>query len=944
MAVHFDPKYDEPGKWVQHKREADEPWDWERIRSLNGKSEDKVIEELQRRHEDDDWPSMDLNDWYEFIKAKMDAEKEQLPISLGHDGALYDPSQDNNLKIPENPRSSWQLYKNKLTWNEASVNELEKATHGILRRLNNDTRETGPVKGLVLGYVQSGKTANMEALMAMAADHGWNMFIILSGTIENLRLQTLRRMHRDLNNEGNLSWYGLEHLSKNSPVSQRPQDLHFGDNAQSRYFTVCLKNKSRLQNLLDWIHADKNAHDLMRILIIDDEADQASISNTAVEYGREENERKGINKLIVDLVQDQHYKGPKKRKGHAKAINYVMYTATPYANFLNESTPESLYPSDFIWTLKASPEYIGAKKIFGYAKSEEASDGLDIKRFVDQEDLKVIADLYDNKSDRLPASLEDALHWFICCVAVMRLWDYKKPISMLIHTSQKQSAHSEVANAVDKWLKEQFSDIETLLEDCRIIYEQETERITKEQWLEQFEDYGVPADNVRDYPSFSELRELIEEIAIGGVSPIKLSDEGDLQYHQGLHLVIDNCSKNGITADNEHIRLAYPEETTDPYPSPAPAFVIIGGSTLSRGLTIEGLVSTFFLRSSCQADSLMQMGRWFGFRRGYELLPRLWMTDDTINKFRFLTELEEDLRGDLRKYMLDISPRDYGPHVKNSPKVSWLRVTSRKHMTNAQEADMDYTGAKPQTSIFDNNEAVQKENVRITEEFLNSLEGKWELSYDKSSVFMRNVALQTIMDNFLIDKFSFSNRSRVFNEMESFCAWIKEVSDEQQLSDWTVIVAGKGLVTEGASLEKTWKAGPYNVGIVNRSRRKHDGDMDDTIDIGVLRSIKDLVADVPGETVKSVLNGQNLTTQKQVDDIRKRAELDNTPLLVLYRIDKKSTVQNASERSSRVPLDLNTDLIGVQVCVPGIQKGRSFSKTLTVTLPEKSEEEKEEEL
>ena len=117
---------------------------------------------------------MDLNDWYEFIKAKMDAEKEQLPISLGHDGALYDPSQDNNLKIPENPRSSWQLYKNKLTWNEASVNELERATHGILRRLNNDTRETGPVKGLVLGYVQSGKTANLEALMAMAADHGWN--------------------------------------------------------------------------------------------------------------------------------------------------------------------------------------------------------------------------------------------------------------------------------------------------------------------------------------------------------------------------------------------------------------------------------------------------------------------------------------------------------------------------------------------------------------------------------------------------------------------------------------------------------------------------------------------------------------------------------------------------------------------------------------------------
>lgn len=943
MANFFDPRYDRPGEWVQRKREADDPWDWERIKSLNGKAEDKLLDELERRADDDDWPLMDLEAWYGFVESKMEAEKDQLPISLGHDGALYDPNQDNNLKVPENPRSSWQLYKKKLTWNSASIDELERATHGILRRLNNDTRETGPVKGLVLGYVQSGKTANMEALMAMAADHGWNFFIILSGTIENLRLQTLRRMHKDLNNEGNLSWYSLEHLSLGSRVSERPQDLHFEPNAQSRYFTVCLKNKSRLQNLIEWIHWDKNAHDNMRILIIDDEADQASISNNAVEYGKEEKERKGINKLIVDLVQDQHYKGPKKKRGRAKAINYVMYTATPYANFLNESTPESLYPSDFIWTLKASPEYIGAKKMFGSAEGEEVSDGLDIKRNVGQDDLETIARIYDNETDELPSSLEDALHWFICCVAVMRFWGYKKPISMLIHTSQKQIAHAEVADAVGKWLREQFSDEQSLLEACKAVYEFEISAETKDLWLEQFEDYGVPADQVKDYPVFEDLIPFITETVEGGISPIKMSEEGELQYHKGLHLVIDNCSKNGITSDNEHIRLAYPEDSADPYPSPAPAFVVIGGSTLSRGLTIEGLVSTFFLRSSCQADSLMQMGRWFGFRRGYELLPRLWMTEDTVNKFKFLTQLEEELREDLRKYMFDISPREYGPHVKNSPKVSWLRVTSKKHMTNAQEADMDYTGAKPQTSIFDNNEAVQAENVRITEEFLNRLTGKWELSDDNSSIYMKNVSLQTIMDDFLIDKFSFSNRSRVFNEMETFCEWIKEVSEEQQLSKWTVIVAGKGRTAKTASAEKSWKVGPYYVGIVNRSRRKPSGDMDDSIDIGVLRSIKDLVADIPGEYVKEVLGNKGFTRQEQVDTIRKVAKMDDIPLLIIYRIDGKSTVKHGDD-SKREALNLNTDIIGIQVCVPGVQHNRSFSKTLTVVLPEKTDEEKEEEL
>ena len=143
--------------------------------------------------------------------------------------------------------------------------------------------------------------------MAMAADHGWNMFIVLSGTIENLRLQTLNRMQKDLNKEGNLIWIGVEHPSKRSQYGERAQDFHFEPTAQSRYFTVCLKNASRLKKLIDWIHADKASHDQMKILVIDDEADQASISNTAVEYKKEQKERKGINKLIVHLVEDTHY-------------------------------------------------------------------------------------------------------------------------------------------------------------------------------------------------------------------------------------------------------------------------------------------------------------------------------------------------------------------------------------------------------------------------------------------------------------------------------------------------------------------------------------------------------------------------------------------------------------------------------------------------------------
>lgn len=127
-----------------------------------------------------------------------------------------------------------------------------------------------------------------------------------------------------------------------------------------------------------------------------------------------------------------------------------------------------------------------------------------------------------------------------------------------------------------------------------------------------------------------------------------------------------------------YVRLAYPDTGMKPYPSPAPAFIIVGGSTLSRGLTIEGLISTYFLRSSCQADSLMQMGRWFGYRRNYELIPRILMTQDTVNKFRFLAALENELREDLEKYMIaGANPSDYGPRVKNTPRSTWLSITGK---------------------------------------------------------------------------------------------------------------------------------------------------------------------------------------------------------------------------------------------------------------------------
>ena len=226
MSKFDSPKYDEIKRWIEKRRSQN--MSWENIR-LGTKSDISGLRSfLNSRVAEDDWPVISIDEWFELVDEHKEYEEKQVNIKFrGNEGALYDPHQDNGLTVPENERSSWQLYKNSLDWNRDSIKELEDASIGILRRLSKDTKQTGPIKGLVIGHVQSGKTANMEALMAMAADHGWNMFIVLSGTIENLRLQTLQRMVKDLSRDGYINWVGIEHPSKKSPYGQKTKDLNF---------------------------------------------------------------------------------------------------------------------------------------------------------------------------------------------------------------------------------------------------------------------------------------------------------------------------------------------------------------------------------------------------------------------------------------------------------------------------------------------------------------------------------------------------------------------------------------------------------------------------------------------------------------------------------------------------------------------------------------------
>lgn len=920
--------YDKPRKWITDSREHG--ISWEEIEYGRKHDYAGLQSFLELQTDINFWPEMSISDWQQLVQSQKNAEDRIKVVEL-LDGIahIHDEHQDNAITIPEDDMSSWQLYRKKLLANgfkEDTVDEIERTTHKILKRLNGDTTNSEPVKGLVIGNVQSGKTANMAALMAMAADWGWNMFIVLSGTIENLRVQTQNRLFNDLNQQGALWWRPLQHLSKTVDISQKAQSLHFDSGSKERYFTVCLKNSTRLKKLIQWAQADKNKQRQMKILVIDDEADQAGINTCRID--QEEVSR--INRLIRALVNGKNENG-EDTDSHYLAMNYIGYTATPYANILNEAGKESLYPRNFITTLAVSKEYFGPQQIFGYSGDSVSFDGMDIVRVIGTDELGELKSIHDGNTNTAPESLLDAVCWFMCGVACMRIWNYKKPISMLIHTSQKTAHHSAVARVVSDWITG-TPDKEIIRRAERIWYE-ETSRFTFEAFREQYPTYDRPDDSINRYPDFSDIEEQLTILLGDGISHIELDAEGDLTYHKGIHLCIDNCMNNGITQDGMHVRLAYPEAAN--MPSPAPAFIVIGGATLSRGLTIEGLISTFFLRSVGQADTLMQMGRWFGYRKKYELLPRLWVTDKTRQQFIFLAALDQELRDEIQH--MDItgrSPADYGPKVKNSPKVSFIRITAKNRMQSATESTMDYSGASNQTYLFYNDTSILRKNIQFTEDFIKGLGDEWhpDRAYDyfPNNAVWKNISFAYIRN--YIEQFIFCDRLKVFNDTKPLMDWIEKVTSEGKLGNWNVIVAGKKNTTNG-----TWSLPDGKViNKINRSRKISPNETDDNlIDIGVLRDPTDLLADVDISSI------QNATVRKDITDFiesgaakgaagwRDKSGLDTTPQLLIYRVDKNS---EAKSRSTRHNLEAKEDLIGISIYIPGGRIGTSYASSIAIKM------------
>lgn len=540
------------------------------------------------------------------------------------------------------------------------VISTDTVTDKILGRLGNPEKHVPwDRRGMVVGHVQSGKTANYTGLICKAADAGYRLIIVIAGIHNNLRNQTQARIDQgfigrdtgksqETKKSGAKYVVGVGHFDQNkTPVSLTNTLRDFNkatastntseiDSYKVPVVLVIKKNHRTLANLLDWLkdnsaHGDQEMID-QPMLLIDDEADNASINT---KYGKKLVTT--INGQIRDLLNIFH------------RSCYVGYTATPFANIFidpdqdDEMYNEDLFPRDFIIGLDAPTNYFGPTKIFVDGLPEEGNPTW-LRYITDNEDILPIKHKIDHALDALPSSVTRALRTFLLARTIRNLRGQKAAhCSMLVNASRFTAVQGRLRNRLHETL-------ERIQNAVRINASRGAAALNDPEiaalcgvWQEEY------CETEFDWPSIQS--ELLDAIASAKIVEVN-SRANDLDY--------SNSGERGQTV------------------------VAVGGYSLSRGLTLEGLTVTWFLRNTMMYDTLMQMGRWFGYRGGYEDLCRIWMPAEAIDWYAFIANAAEELHEELRTMeKAKATPRMFGLAVRSHP--ASLLVTARNKMGSGKK-------------------------------------------------------------------------------------------------------------------------------------------------------------------------------------------------------------------------------------------------------------------
>jgi hypothetical protein len=594
----------------------------------------------------------------------------------------------------------WQRFQKLLSkkdWPPQVVGTLDRVSDEILDLLGNPAQtDHWERRGLVVGDVQSGKTATYTALTCKAGDAGYRLIILLTGTLENLRRQTQERLDEGfvgLDSSGELTTVrtirtnravgvGLIDGTKMAGVfTSRLRDFNkelvnaLGfrlDIFQTPVLVVMKKNKSILQNLEKWLaefNAGPDGKIAAPVLVIDDEADNASVNTR-----KDDEDPAEINRRIRSLLA---------RFTHS---SYVGFTATPFANvFIDPDTNDEmlkndLFPRDFIYALEPPSNYFGPQAIFGDEPRRDI-----IRSIEDADTLFPPRHKSILQVNALPESLLHAARVFLLSTTLRDLrGEGPTHRSMLVNVSHYTNVQEQVVGLLHTWLSQVQQDVRNYSQlDSREALRNNSLSDLKNAWELEFSD--------------SEFNwEQVQIALVEGILPVSLKAVN--QRTGAASLDFSQHKETGLRV------------------------IVVGGNSLSRGLTLEGLSTSYFFRSTKMYDTLLQMGRWFGYRDGYEDLCRIWLTDEAAHWYAHITSATDELRQELRRMREERrQPIDFGLKVRAHPGSLIVTAQNKMRRSTLIERVVSVSGKSLETTHLKTNENVTRANRIAVEEFIRQI-------------------------------------------------------------------------------------------------------------------------------------------------------------------------------------------------------------------------------
>ncbi|MDY0194953.1 MAG: Z1 domain-containing protein [Sulfurovaceae bacterium] len=648
----------------------------------------------------------------------------------------------------------WGRYKKylKKSLPDDVIRTIDTDTDIVMNNIENPDIDTFNRYGMVVGHVQSGKTANYSSLICKAADAGYKFIVVIAGGINNLRNQTQERINESFigrDNNGNqvgagkgnstldklpISLTTVERDFNNQDADRNSQGSNF-DNTSTPIVLVIKKNTSTLKNVIKWLESQyKNKIDKHAMLMIDDESDYASINT------KEEEDPTAINIKLRKLLS------------LFNKSCYVAYTATPYANiFINHEAGHvevgrDLFPKDFIYSLDAPSNYFGARKIFLDSNQKhliEIDDYLDDIPEKHPKDFPLLS---------IPESLYEAMRMFLLNIAIRTFRGQgNQHNSMLIHATMFTLVHQRFALHAESYIEDIKRDIDAYGKLPNATQLSPLINIVKNTFDNR--------NDIKNKPTWSEVLDTLCDI-IGSVVV--------REVHQSTSVPLE-YRKDRVTNA-----------------------IVVGGTSVARGFTLEGLSVSYFLRNTVFYDTLMQMGRWFGYRTNYEDLCKIYMSDTMIDNFARIIEATEDLIQDF-KLMSEAkkTPNDFGLAVKQHPD-SALQVTARNKQKNVQEFifNMKLDGQSKETSWLSNNNEDKKDNLRTIESIVKVLNKNYTKEVIGNDIFWRDIRKNIIID--FLNQFKVYQTDALGISARMPIAFVKKYAETRNV-DWDIaLYSGKG--------------------------------------------------------------------------------------------------------------------------------------------------------